>query len=114
MTTQLKRELEKKEKYQGRKVSEYYKSRRVRGCFLARAFYSVIVPLLIAWWIVPIYEKMHIETDRLNYLRNDWRYEYPLADVKVLEAPVVQSSVFDNYDGNSNVIIEIAETIDRG
>ena len=29
VTTQLKMDLEKKDKYQGRKVSEYYKSRRV-------------------------------------------------------------------------------------
>lgn len=29
---------------------------------------------------------MHEETDRLSYLRNDWRNEYPLVDLKVLNS----------------------------
>ena len=98
VTTQLKKDLEKKEKYQGRKVSEYYKSRRVRGCFITRAIFSIVLPLLIALWVVPIYEKMHIETDRLNFLRNDWLQKYPLSDVKIVDAPLpTTSSVFESF-----------------
>jgi hypothetical protein len=111
----LEAELMKSSKYQGRKVSEYYKEKRVQGCFIARAIFSVLVPLLIAWWVVPIYEKMHIETDRLTYLKNDWRDKYPLSDVKIIDAPLpVKKSSYDDFDEDSNVIIEIAEDIERG
>jgi hypothetical protein len=33
---------------------------------------------------------MHEETDRLSYLRNDWRNEYPLVDLKVLNSAEIQ------------------------
>ena len=70
---------------------------------------------MIAWWVVPIYEKMHIETDRLNYLKNDWRDKYPLSDVKIVDAPLPsKTSAFDDFGEDTNIIIEIAEDIERG
>lgn len=68
------------------KVSEYYKSKRKRCCYFLRGMYSILLPLLITLFIVPIYELMHEETDRLSYLRNDWLTEYPLVDIKVLNS----------------------------
>ena len=58
---------------------------------------------------------MHVETDRLNFLRNDWLQKYPLSDVKIVDAPLpATSSVFDTFGEESNVIIEIAEDLERG
>ena len=71
-------------------VSKYYDGKRKRCCFFLRGFYSILLPLLIAYWIVPIYEQMHEETDRLSYLRNDWRNEFPLVDLKVLNSAEIQ------------------------
>lgn len=73
------------------------------------------MPLLIALWVVPIYEKMHIETDRLNFLRNDWLEKYPLSDVKIVDAPLaITSSAYETFGQDTNVIIEIAEDLERG
>jgi len=70
---------------------------------------------MIAWWVVPIYENIHIETDRLNYLKNDWRDNYPLSDVKIVDAPLPsKTSAYDDFGYNTNIIIEIAEDIERG
>lgn len=75
-----------KKKYQGRKVSEYYKSHRKRYCFFIRGIYSLCLPLIIAMWLVPIYERMHSQTDRLTSLKNDWSDQYPLIDLKIVDA----------------------------
>ena len=47
---------------------------------------------MIALWIVPIYEIMHEETDRLNILLYDWNSDYPLTDVKLM-APVATNQL---------------------
>ncbi len=45
-----------------------------------------MLPLLIALLIVPIYEQMHKETDKLSDIRSDWLERYPLVDLKIIDA----------------------------
>jgi hypothetical protein len=46
----------------------------------------MVLPLCVALWLVPIYEKMHEETDRLSYLKNDWSEHLPLIDLRLTQA----------------------------
>ena len=88
----MQRQLEKK--YKGRNtkaVSEYYKATRTKCCYVARGLYSILLPIMIAMWIVPIYEVMHEETDRLNILLFDWNSNYPLTDIKLMP-PIATTS----------------------
>lgn len=58
---------------------------------------------------------MHVSTDRLVYLKQDWREKYPLSDVKIIDAPLPKKDqILDSFGDDSNIIIEIAEDIERG
>ena len=56
---------------------------------------------------------MHVETDRLTYLKDDWKNQFPISELKVITAPKPQISIFDQFGDETNVIIEIAEDLNR-
>ena len=51
---------------------------------------SLLLPLIVAVFLVPIYEQMHSKTDRLTYLKADWTEMGPLVDLRVMPAPPVE------------------------
>lgn len=69
-----------------RRVGEYYRNFRDRGCFFTRAMCSLLVPIWIAWWILPFYQKLYKKADFLTDVREDWQNSYFITDLQMVNA----------------------------
>ena len=47
---------------------------------------SLLVPIWIAWWILPFYQKLYKKADFLTDVREDWQNSYFITDLQMVNA----------------------------